>query len=261
MQSQPAVLFEGAQILELGSGTGLAGLFAAAGLGASVLLTDVPSVVELLQHNVQANSETGERASHPAAGGREAHSLCGLGHAHRGPRSEETNAAESSDTCVGARTCPEAAKREVHAAVDAIIAESTSPVRQTSQWRRASPVGAGSAATARLDWTVPIGEQVGIDDNDPRDAHVVLACEVVWLAELVQPFVGTLAEVLRGPHRPPCLMTYTDRGTVQSTTFAHRDMVLRCMDSNGLAVEELLELQGYTADGEPVHAWRVTLQT
>lgn len=45
-------------ILELGAGTGLVGIAAAAVLGASVLLTDLPDIVLNLQRNVDANIDT-----------------------------------------------------------------------------------------------------------------------------------------------------------------------------------------------------------
>ena len=46
----------GCNVLELGSGTGLAGLYTAATCAAHVLLTDVPSNIELLRRNVLANA-------------------------------------------------------------------------------------------------------------------------------------------------------------------------------------------------------------
>ena len=62
-----ARLATAASVLELGSGTGLAGLAAAAELGVEVTLTDLPEVVPALQRNADANAEAlaanGARAS------------------------------------------------------------------------------------------------------------------------------------------------------------------------------------------------------
>lgn len=49
--------------LELGAGTGLVGLAAAAALGAEVLLTDLPEIVPNLKRNIEANQHLGVRAS------------------------------------------------------------------------------------------------------------------------------------------------------------------------------------------------------
>ncbi|KAI5198835.1 VPS28-domain-containing protein [Aureobasidium subglaciale] len=49
---------ENATILELGAGTGLVGIAAAAVLGANVLLTDLPEIVSNLDRNIASNQET-----------------------------------------------------------------------------------------------------------------------------------------------------------------------------------------------------------
>ncbi|KAH0284747.1 hypothetical protein M436DRAFT_86349 [Aureobasidium namibiae CBS 147.97] len=48
---------ENATILELGAGTGLVGIAAAAVLGANVLLTDLPEIVPNLERNIASNKE------------------------------------------------------------------------------------------------------------------------------------------------------------------------------------------------------------
>ena len=54
--SSGALSLRGLRVLELGSGVGVGGL-AAAALGASALLTDLPSLVPLISQNLQLNSE------------------------------------------------------------------------------------------------------------------------------------------------------------------------------------------------------------
>lgn len=52
----PSVLLKDTIVLELGSGTGLVGLAAAAAFQAHVILTDLPEIVPNLQRNAQANA-------------------------------------------------------------------------------------------------------------------------------------------------------------------------------------------------------------
>lgn len=53
------ILPSGARALELGAGTGLVGLAAAAVLGVDVLLTDLPEIVPNLARNIEANRHLG----------------------------------------------------------------------------------------------------------------------------------------------------------------------------------------------------------
>ncbi|KAH9496686.1 hypothetical protein Btru_009658 [Bulinus truncatus] len=48
--------FRGKSVLELGAGTGAAGLVASA-IGAKVVITDLPEIVPLMQHNVNLNEK------------------------------------------------------------------------------------------------------------------------------------------------------------------------------------------------------------
>ena len=58
LQSLPASFPPGARILELGAGTGLVGLAAAAIFQTPLLLTDLPDIVPNLQRNIDANTAT-----------------------------------------------------------------------------------------------------------------------------------------------------------------------------------------------------------
>lgn len=186
-------------LLELGSGTGLAGLFAAKG-GAHILLTDVPSLTPLLWRNIRANS-------------------------HEGP---------------------------------SVAAAHTSADRlQPLGFQGACSVGAagGSAAACALDWTQGCAAQLAQHKQQLQQLHAVIACEVLWLQELVEPYCRTLAWLLAPPQRPRCFMSFTARGTEQSKTFASRSQVLACLARHGCAVQEVPELAAQTADGEAVEAW------
>jgi len=57
VQSSSARSVESLTILELGAGTGLVGLSAAAVLGVNVLLTDLPEIVSNLAHNADENAD------------------------------------------------------------------------------------------------------------------------------------------------------------------------------------------------------------
>ena len=142
-------------VLELGSGTGLAGLYAAH-QGAHVLLTDVRAVTGLIQHNIDANCTAGN--------------------------------------CTG-------------------------------QWKGAVVIGQGSAACMALDWMQDVFTQSQFGGQDLSQTEYVIAAEVIWLQELLQPFVDTLAYVLKQPQRPVCYMTYTRRGTASSNIFTSEAMI------------------------------------
>ena len=125
-----------------------------------------------------------------------------------------------------------------------------------ASWPEGTAVGDGTPAALPLDW-----EECALTQQWPRiaaSADYVIACEVIWLADLIEPYVRTLAAVLHSPQRPVCLMTYTHRGTATSRTFARAEDVLRCMREHLCEIEDLPEFEGSTGDGERVSAWRVT---
>lgn len=269
LQQPVAQHIKGLKVLELGSGTGLAGLFAAH-LGASILLTDVASNVQLLQSNIQANAAQAHCGHNPALPIPATRSEQGAGCRPDDAADMLAAVLQKADTSAQDDGRIAGAKGLVIPAQNPRAQTRTSPctaVAETADgergmrtnWTGAMSIGHGSAAAASLDWTETIDSQLRDSGNDPRDAEAVMACEVLWLAELVDPFVSTLAQVMAGPHRPTCFMTYTDRGTPQSQTFAHCGMVLQAFQAHGLQVEEVESLQSTTADGEPVYAWIVTL--
>lgn len=255
----------GRRVLELGSGTGLAGLFAAK-RGCHVLLTDVAAVVELLHHNIAANAAAGA----PCGAGE---GTCGLATSQSGACTIEATPASArvdDKQQVGRRA---SASSPGSAGPDATHhAEQVLPARQqhgdarraihiqcasaaAAPWVDSTPVGNGTAAAMTLDWEESTVAQTCA--NSPADADFVIACEVIWLADLIDPYVRTLAAVLRAPQRPECYMTYTHRGTASSRTFARVEDVRRCLREHGCEVEELIGFEGETGDGERVSAWRV----
>lgn len=186
----------GRRVLELGAGTGFAGL-ALAAAGCRVLLTDLPAVVEQsVVPNLAMNALEG------VAGGDEG---------------EEAG----------------------------------------SGWAGEVAVGDGFAAAAAFDWTKPVtAEGMG---NDPRRAEVLVAAEALWLRELVEPFVATVAACLapRGG-ASHCLLAFRDRAGEASETFAGKAVVLEAFAAAGCAVRELAALASKEEPGRSVVLMRIT---
>jgi tRNA (guanine9-N1)-methyltransferase len=117
-------------------------------------------------------------------------------------------------------------------------------------WRGAVKVGTGSIAAQALNWLGPLEEQM--HPNDAREAEVVLAAECVWLRDLVEPFVATVAGLLHSPPSssavagasacgPPrvCLMAFRDRATDTSATFSNAAEVIRAFERAGCVAATL----------------------
>eukprot|EP01059_Diplonema_ambulator_P000504 TRINITY_DN10416_c0_g1_i1.p1 TRINITY_DN10416_c0_g1~~TRINITY_DN10416_c0_g1_i1.p1 ORF type:complete len:252 (+),score=24.43 TRINITY_DN10416_c0_g1_i1:451-1206(+) len=178
---------KGKKTLELGSGTGLAGL-AAAAVGSNILLTDITSVTnDMLIPNIRAN------------------------------------------------------------------ATSLNPV-EPSIWGVPSYTigrGGGTAAAHPLDWTKPLPENVNL-----RDIEVVIASEVVWLKELVQPFASTLSRLLKDGGSPVCYVVCRERANAESQTFAKIQDVLDILKGEGFDVTAVSDQMG--PEAQPTVTFKVT---
>lgn len=126
-----------------------------------------------------------------------------------------------------------------------------------SPWHHAQCVGRGSAACMELDWLKDAHVQAASSGQDLSKVSFILACEVIWLQELLQPYVKTLAILLHGPSRPICYMSYTARGTEQSTVFTAEMHVRQALSAASCTASALPAFASITPDGEPVVLWKV----
>jgi len=124
-------------------------------------------------------------------------------------------------------------------------------------WPGARPVGEGTCATAALDWRRPVAAQCGAADL--LDAEVVLACDCLWLSEILEPFADTLAALCRGRRRPEAYVAYEERGGLEGAgagagagpgagagagrAFTTRADVEGALRARGLAVEVLRDVR------------------
>ena len=164
----------GRRAIELGSGTGLAGLCAAAA-GCHVLLTDLPSVVHgILDGNVRRNSAPSAAA---AAGTKDPLPL-----------------AETDVSDVSGSTSQHRQEEPIGAAVTSFNGSSGAAASASAPWPGSVPIGGrgGSACCSSLDWSEPLQPQLDASlikqGLELASADVLLACDVVWLKELLHPF-------------------------------------------------------------------------
>jgi len=163
------VAVRGARVLELGSGTGLVGLAAAAAGAAAVVLTDLPYALPLLTANVQHNVEA-------------------------------------------------TAGAQVH--------------------------------VAALDWTRPL---------PPLPAAVspptlIVAADVVWVPELIQPLVRTLAALCAaGAPPPPVLLSHQTRARASDA------LLFAALRAQGFAAREVpRERHHPEARDDDIQVWLIT---
>ncbi|KAG2445873.1 hypothetical protein HXX76_000477 [Chlamydomonas incerta] len=171
-------LLAGRRVLDLGSGTGLAGLCAAAA-GAHVLLTDLASVCSgALRQNVARNERRGAGTGIDADGSSGSAGAGGGGEPGGCGGSAEGGAAGAAAAPGGGGDGGGGSGR---------------------QWAGSVQVGCagGSAAVMALDWTEPLGPQVAASGgNDPREADFILAVDTIWLLDIFHAFIDVVLAVL-----------------------------------------------------------------
>lgn len=126
-----------------------------------------------------------------------------------------------------------------------------------SPWHQSKPVGLGTAACMSLDWLQDTQSQANSSGQDLNQADFIIACEVIWLQELLHPYVNTLARLLHSDRRPVCYMSYTNRGTQQSTVFTAESTVQDALKAAGCDITVLQQFASETNDGEQVVFWKV----
>jgi hypothetical protein len=130
-----------------------------------------------------------------------------------------------------------ALNQRVNAAPDA---QTASPSDTWSGAVRIAGRAGGTLACTPLDWTVPIDAQVS-GGNDPRETDFIIACETVWLKELIAPFVDTTVALLSAPRHPRCLMAYRDRGKASSECFAVVGELVHAFAERGCEMRALVQ--------------------
>lgn len=126
-----------------------------------------------------------------------------------------------------------------------------------SPWHQSKPIGLGTAACMALDWLKDTQSQASSNGQDLTQADFIIACEVVWLKELLHPYVNTLASLLHSDRRPVCYMSYTNRGTQQSKIFTAEAAVQDALKAANCNVSVLHQFASETTDGEQVVFWKV----
>uniref|UniRef100_A0A6B2LF36 Uncharacterized protein n=1 Tax=Arcella intermedia TaxID=1963864 RepID=A0A6B2LF36_9EUKA len=106
-------------------------------------------------------------------------------------------------------------------------------------WHGSVPVGAqgGSAAVMALDWTASLESQSIL--NNPLETDFVIATDTVWLANLVDHFVGTVRKILGGPRQPVCLLAFQDRYDAGTDVFAALQTLTRKFNELQCTVQEV----------------------
>ena len=120
---------------------------------------------------------------------------------------------------------------------------------------QSSYVGEGSAYSKPLNWCKSVDSQLNMSDLTNLD--FIVASEVVWLKELVEPFCRTLADLLQLPSRPVAIVVCRSRAKETSKTFAHLSDVTNTLTEFGCSLELISSVTG--PEGAPTSTFKITL--
>lgn len=124
-------------------------------------------------------------------------------------------------------------------------------------WLHSHRIGSGSAACMPLNWLGDIQMQASHSGQDLSQVDYIIACEVIWLQDLLQAYVQTLSALLHSANQPVCYMSYTIRGTESSRVFTAEVNVKKALQDAGCSVTVLPEFSSQTCDGEGVVFWKI----
>ena len=224
--------------VELGAGTGVVGI-AAAKMGADVILTDLPSVVEgSLMANIALNKT-------PDSSSDNAHAA--VHQAENGARDNATICSDGGERATGGE-----------GAMAQLLPTST-----TTDATMMTCVGRGRCCAVALDWEeAEVGVAHVLAATKGACIDVILSAESVWLKELVEPFANAFALLMQRAggdtivssasesSSPPLgLICCRDRSSNDSRTFARPSDVVDALQSRGCSLtllfrEESLEDPG-----------------
>eukprot|EP01065_Artemidia_motanka_P039529 TRINITY_DN48477_c0_g1_i1.p1 TRINITY_DN48477_c0_g1~~TRINITY_DN48477_c0_g1_i1.p1 ORF type:complete len:270 (+),score=59.44 TRINITY_DN48477_c0_g1_i1:53-811(+) len=150
----------------------------------------------------------------------------------------------------------------VHGAIASNIDRNAAGPAPDGAWAGSVAIGVkgGSASSAVLDWSRPLSDQCE-EGKDPRDAQIIVASEVVWLEELVGPFVEVASALLAGPARPELVLVARERATASSESFTRVSVAVEALRKRGCAVRCLRTVPSEEDAGQETIVWSATAAT
>ena len=196
------LVLNGAKILEFGSGVGVVGTSLAA-VGAQVLMTDLPSLVDYsLKPNIIANATAAIST------------LCDRHNngERKGSNDHQNNAIEDENI------------------------EKEQSILPSWLGIEAEPIHKGWTSAMALDWTKPVEEQ--LNPEQMHDIRVIISCDCVWLVSMLDGLLNSVSSVFETSKSGDIafLMSFQRRDTKegnQSPTFTTVERVLSSVEARG----------------------------